>query len=629
MLILSLVTRPALGQFGFGLGNRTIQNPFVYSDKPSEEISQYEFQITQRLKNYIDKDKFLVIVRIDERFLPRDNEEVVMDTGISVDRLPGLPNYSLGNQITIPVPKEPKKAYSHNISVLLDTSLAPSTVVFTRRLLEGSGLIDESIGDVLNVEFMDFPNPENFWENMKASTGNQQVDELINDPNQQFLSRFEKLLDEKLGQKPNRSPLDNMPNPPMEKEKEKTELNWMFWLGIIFLVVFLGILILQLIQGRKNSREILEGVSKSNANNLASFQKSIEDLGTKLNNGNNNPGPKNDLTTKAEILEPTVGDVKNDVNRIFMEEADSVANHINAAVESNDDTVIQDIGLAIGAANPGMLSYLQPLLSEEAFDTVQNGVDSSRYASSQEKEGALRNFRESFVRYRADRVKSQRNAKKGNDIFQFLEQLNNNQIYQLVKDESEDMSAILLAQLKPAQSVQILKFFEIPKQTILLQRMSNISNIPTSMYKDVATRFSKKAVAIKDMGNVAVDGLQSILGILETLPVQQQDAYIDDIAKYDLDLARKIKEHFLTFDGLLELDKSKLNRALEGIPGSDLAKALIGAKQELVSLILDSKTDREKQILESEMQINQNISDEEKEESRKKLMEWVKDRLKR
>ena len=582
VLILFLVARPALGQFGFGLGNRTIQNPFVYSDKPSEEISQYEFQITQRLKNYIDKDKFLVIVRIDERFLPRDNEEVVMDTGISVDRLPGLPNYSLGNQITIPVPKEPKKAYSHNISVLLDTSLAPSTVVFTRRLLEGSGLIDGSIGDVLNVEFMDFPNPENFWENMKASSGNQQVDELLEDPNQQFLSRFEKLLDEKLGQKPKQSPLDNMPNPPMETEKETSELNWMFWLGIIFLVIFLGILILQLIQGRKNSKEILEGVSKSNANNLASFQKSIEDLGTKLSQGNSLNINRN-LPTKAEIHEPLVGDVKNDVNRIFMEEADSVADHINNAVESNEDAIIQDIGLAIGAANPGMLTYLQPLLSEEAFDTVKNGIDGSRYASSQEKEDALRSFRESFVRYRADRVKSQRNAKKGNDIFQFLEQLNNNQIYQLVKDESEDMSAILLAQLKPAQSVQILKFFEIPKQTILLQRMSNISNIPTSMYKDVATRFSKKAVAIKDMGNVAVDGLQSILGILETLPVQQQDAYIDDIAKYDLDLARKIKEHFLTFDGLLELDKAKLNRALEGIPGSDLAKALIGAKQELVS----------------------------------------------
>ena len=620
--------RPALGQFGFGLGNRTIQNPFVYSDKPSEEISQYEFQITQRLKNYIDKDKFLVIVRIDERLLPRDNEDVAMDTGISVDRLPGLPNYSLGNQITIPIPKEPKKTYTHNISVLLDTSLMPSTIVFTKRLLEGSGLIDESIGDVLNVEFMDFPSPDDFWESIKPSSGNQQVDELIEDPNESFLNRFEKLLDEKLGQNAQQSPLDNMPDPPKEEEEAKSKSNWMFWLGIIFLIVFLGILILQLIQGRKNSKEILEGVSKNNANNLASFQKSIEDLGTKISLGvsSNN---KSELNPKEEKQDQKVSDVKNDVNRIFMEEADSVADQINSAVESNEDAVIQDVGLAIGALNPGMLRYLQPLLSEEAFDTIKFRIDSGRYASSQEKEDAIRNFRAAFVSYRADRVKSQRTAKKGNDIFQFLEQLNNNQIFQLVKDESEDMSAILLAQLKPAQSVEILKFFEIPKQTILLQRMSNISNIPTSMYKDVAKRFSKKAVAIKDMGDVAVDGLQSILGILETLPVQQQDSYIDDIAKYDLDLARKIKEHFLTFDGLLDLDKTKLNRALEGIPGSDLAKALVGAKEDLVSLILSSKTDRERQILESEMQINQNISDEENEEARKKLMEWIKNQLNR
>ena len=46
------------------------------------------------------------------------------------------------------------------------------------------------------------------------------------------------------------------------------------------------------------------------------------------------------------------------------------------------------------------------------------------------------------------------------------------------------------------------------------------------MYKDVANKFSSKAIAVKDMGNVAVDGLASILNILDTLPLEQQDAYI-------------------------------------------------------------------------------------------------------
>ena len=218
---------------------------------------------------------------------------------------------------------------------------------------------------------------------------------------------------------------------------------------------------------------------------------------------------------------------------------------------------------------------------------------------------------------------------KGKDIFQFLQQLNNNQIYQLIKDESEDMSAILLAQLPPQQTVELLRYFEIAKQTILLQRMSNISNVPTSMYKDVANKFSRKAIAVKDMGNVAVDGLTSILNILDTLPLAQQDAYIEDIAKYDLDLARKIKEHFLTFDGLLELESSKLLRAIDGIPGSDVAKALINANPNLVKLILDSKTQREREILESEIQLNSQISESDLEEARKQLMLVVKEKIKR
>jgi flagellar motor switch protein FliG len=149
------------------------------------------------------------------------------------------------------------------------------------------------------------------------------------------------------------------------------------------------------------------------------------------------------------------------------------------------------------------------------------------------------------------------------------------------------------------------------------------------MYKDVANKFSRKAIAVKDMGNVAVDGLTSILNILDTLPLAQQDAYIEDIAKYDLDLARKIKEHFLTFDGLLELDSNKLLRALEGVQGADLSKALINAKPDLIKLILDSKTQREREILESEMQLNSQMNEMEIEEARKQLMSVIKEKIKR
>jgi flagellar motor switch protein FliG len=275
-----------------------------------------------------------------------------------------------------------------------------------------------------------------------------------------------------------------------------------------------------------------------------------------------------------------------------------------------------------------MLGYLKSLLEEEDFYRFEDAVTNSRYAAESEKEDALRQYRDHFVRHRTQHIRKLK-MEKGKDIFQFLQQLNNNQLYQLIKDESEDMSAILLAQMPPQQTVELLRYFDIAKQTILLQRMSNISNVPTSMYKDVANKFSRKAIAVKDMGNVAVDGLASILNILNTLPLQQQDAYIEDIAKYDLDLARKIKEHFLTFDGLLELDPDKLLRSLEGIGGSDLAKALTGAKPPLIALVLDSKTQRERDIIEAEMQLNAQLSTEEIEAARVVLLAAIKEKLKR
>lgn len=620
-------------QFNLSLGNRSLENPFRYSNVHAEEVLQYERELGDKIKKYIDRDKFLVIVELEERMLPMNegiNRGIDVDTGITVDRLPGLPNFSLGTQAaTVFIPQKPKYTYKHKINVLLDTSLSASSRDFVRRLLEGTGLINESIGDELSVEFMAFPGNNDFWNQIRPSTGNQAADELLGDPNQQLLAKMEALLDKKMGPSDN-SGLSDMPGPnDREPNTAKDEaVDWLFWLLLFLMLGVIALVVYSLFQNSKSSKNILEGVSEQNAQNMQNLQRSIEKLGHTLTNAT--PSASNTILPKApaNIGEPNDAEVKNDVKRILLEDVDAVVDHLNEILHEGSKEEISQAAMAVSAANPSMLAYLRSLLNEEDFYRFEDAVSNSRYAAESEKIEALKQYRDNFVRHKTQNIRKLK-MEKGKDIFQFLQQLNNNQIYQLIKDESEDMSAILLAQLPPQQTVELLRYFEIAKQTILLQRMSNISNVPTSMYKDVANKFSRKAIAVKDMGNVAVDGLASILNILETLPLQQQDAYIADIAKYDLDLARKIKEHFLTFDGLLELDANKLLRALEGVPGADLARALINAKPELVKLILDSKTQRERDILESEIQLNGQISEDEIEEARKQLMSVIKEKIKR
>ena len=622
-------------QFNLSLGNRSLESPFRYSTVHAEEVLQYERELGDKIKKYIDRDKFLVIVELEERMLPmnkNNGQGIDIDTGITVDRLPGLPNFSLGSQATtIFIPQKPKYTYKHRINVLLDTSLSASSRDFVRRLLEGTGLINDKIGDELSVEFMAFPGNNDFWNQIRPSTGSQAADELLKDPNQQLLQKMEALLDEKMGgsEKPS---LSDMPLPKKgdtDSPDDGDGIDWLFWLLLLLILSVIGLVVFSLFQNSKSSKQILQGVSEQNAQNMENLQKSIEKLGQTLstNPGSNNTKPTPPVNNPT-IGEPTNGEIKNDVKRILMEDLDAVVDHLDEIINKGDELEISQAAMAVSAANPSMLGYLKSLLEEEDFYRFEDAVTNSRYAAESEKQEALKMYRDNFVRHKTQHLRKLK-MEKGKDIFQFLQQLNNNQIYQLIKDESEDMSAILLAQLPPQQTVELLRYFEIAKQTILLQRMSNISNVPTSMYKDVANKFSRKAIAVKDMGNVAVDGLTSILNILDTLPLAQQDAYIEDIAKYDLDLARKIKEHFLTFDGLLELDSNKLLRALEGVQGADLSKALINAKPDLIKLILDSKTQREREILESEMQLNTQMNEMEIEEARKQLMSVIKEKIKR
>ena len=606
-------------QFDLFSGIKSFDNPFVFSDNKNEELKQYEEELSSKLRKYIDRDKFLVIVDLKETTLSKTKKDrsINVDTGISIDQLPGLPFHpSIRKQVNVNVPTSLNNTYKHVVSVLLDTSLDQGTLDFVDRLLLGTGLIDESKGDELNIEFMEFPNNKGKW---SISRGLDKPENKINDeslnPEESFLKKFENIIDKKLG------------NVGDKKATEDEHNNTFQWIFIILFIVIIILIAYMFFSNKKSSSEIKEVLQNKDNSKFDTIQNSIESLKTSLNEPvKPSPSVSNDTDDNAKTQNGN--ELKSDMSNLFVDDLETTIEYIKHTLGENDDDQINNIAMAISVTNPSIMSFIKPLLSEEEYYRLDATLFNIKYKSNAEKMGALSRFREAYIKFRTRNFQKTK-VDKNKDIFQFLKQLNNNQIIQLIKDESEDMTAILLAQLPADQCVEVLGKFEIAKQTILLQRMSNISNIPTNIYKEVATRFSKKAVILSDMGNVAIDGLNSIIKILETLPSKKQEAYIEDISKYDLDLARRIKEHFLTFEGLLDIDSAILSKSLEEITSSEIGIALTGASTTLLNKILDTKTNREQELIKSEMQINQNVSESEIETMRKKIITVVQDKIKR
>ncbi len=580
-----------------------------------DEIENYQSEVINKLRRYFDQNKFMVIVDVEERsreLTPPSPiiDPILVDTGLSIDYLPGLPFHpSIRKKAMEVIPKKSlspvvQKYFKHSIQVLMDTSYSPTALQFAEEVVRGAGLVNAKNGDEIFVEFQAFPNKYPGWETGKDE-GPMPVAEEPSE-NKPLLEDIENLLDKKL-------------NKPAEAEAKKEKDNaMMMWIIIalisLVLIIFIGQMIVSALSKRRQNNRVLDQRNAVESEKVTLLQSKIDKLSESIQSPSDNNLEIEELSDLAEL--------KSYVTREFLSNGEKIADYLNTNMDDNMDEELGRIAMVIVNVNKQLFKYLKPHLSAERHFKLKEEIQGLKPLAPSEQLVLLQGFRKSLTNYKPDVA-----LFKKKDIFQFLEQLNENQIIQLIKDESEDMTAILLAQLPAEKCMNVLSKFEFAKQTILLQRISGINDIPVTVYKQVADHFSQKAMTVQDMKNVAVDGLNTILKVLDTLPVFQQQMYLEDIAKYDIDLAKKIRNRFVTFDEIPTMDDTLVRKALESIDPKIIAIALVGAENPIVEKILKSKPSREQLLIKTDMDFNMNASAEEIEKCRKTVIARLREVL--
>lgn len=598
------------GQVRFGFTNEPFKTSSIY-----DEVENYQIEVVNKLRRYFDQNKFMVVVDVEER--SREivaaspiMDPILVDTGLSIDYLPGLPFHpSIRKKALEVLPKKlssplVQKYFKHSIQVLMDTSYSPTALQFAEEVVRGSGLVNSKNGDEVFVEFQAFPNKYPGWET-GSDEGPMPVAEEPN-ADKPLLEDIENLLDKKL-------------NKPAEEEAKKVKDNaTMMWVIIalisLILIIFIGQLIMSAASRRKQNNSVMDQRNAIESEKVTLLQSKIDQLSDSIQRPSDNKLEIDELSDLAEL--------KSYVTREFLSNGEKIADYLNTNMDDNMEEELDRIATVIVNVNKQLFKYLKPHLSAERHFKLKEEIQGIKPVAPSEQLVLLQGFRKSLTNYKPDV-----SLFKKKDIFQFLEQLNENQIIQLIKDESEDMTAILLAQLPAEKCMNVLSKFEFAKQTILLQRISGINDIPVTVYKQVADHFSQKAMTVQDMKNVAVDGLNTILKVLDTLPVFQQQMYLEDIAKYDIDLAKKIRNRFVTFDEIPTMDDTLVRKALESIDPKIIAIALVGAEGPIVEKILKSKPSREQLLIKTDMDFNMNASAEEIEKCRKTVIARLREVL--
>ena len=575
---------------GFNVLGNSIQQPGIYFSDDSR-LKQVEQELSLKIAQIIGQNRFLILIEQDQNSTRVDNSQNFLDSNSHNFSLPGLPiNPWLTDQPNVSLGISNKKKYFY---LFIDTSISVSLVPVFEKLILSSGYYNYKNNDEIVIETIEFPNT---FSNLTFLGKNKQesVSPLLSSPNNPDINTLK---------------TDNAVNSLMDLI---TSTKWiLLGLFIFILIILLLLFIFQFLNRNKLESLITKRSDLAqNTNEYNKIESKVNELMKVIEDQKNHNNSINQQLEQSQLNQNKEA-YSNEINHLTYNELDNILPYIQHIFENKDIPRKKEIAISISESNPGLLNYLRNVLSNQDFFELQNIIYETKFESPDTKYKMLKSFREGFLEFRMNlnQISSVLPA------FSFLNQLSPSQIFQLIKLENDEINSIVLSQLPPETSVKVLKMFDRNKQSVIIQKMNNIKHLSMDFLSSVAKKLNKMALNLKELGDVSTDGLNAILSIIENLPLTEQDNYIESISKHDIQLAREIQSRLVTIGGIVYIPNNELATRLKNIETNRIAQLKMILPSDVYLHILSSFNFKEQDLIESEAQIQLNISSNDLEEN--------------
>jgi flagellar motor switch protein FliG len=166
--------------------------------------------------------------------------------------------------------------------------------------------------------------------------------------------------------------------------------------------------------------------------------------------------------------------------------------------------------------------------------------------------------------------------------FEYLNQIENNILSNLLVSEHPQTIAIALANLAPAKSAAILKSLPEKLQKDVAIRLARTTQIHPEAVAHLATVLKKKLENLKQDELYQQGGVDSLATILSHLDRTVEENILKELDEADPNLVQELKEKLFTFEELADLSIRELRLIINDVPYDQIiSKALRGAGEEI------------------------------------------------
>jgi len=190
------------------------------------------------------------------------------------------------------------------------------------------------------------------------------------------------------------------------------------------------------------------------------------------------------------------------------------------------------------------------------------------------------------------------------NIFDFLEEFNPEQLVFLLKDESPAAAALVLARLPPKVTAETLIKFPAALKPEILKRIAHQSEVSPEVLERVAEAIREKARHLGGTSqDIAIDGMQALAAILKQGDYSLGDRIINELETESPDIGKNLKERIYTLDDVLAVFDRPLAEKLKTMPDKDIALLLKGRSSEFREKILSNVSGGRRDLIREEGEI--------------------------
>jgi flagellar motor switch protein FliG len=212
--------------------------------------------------------------------------------------------------------------------------------------------------------------------------------------------------------------------------------------------------------------------------------------------------------------------------------------------------------------------------------------------------------------------------------FEFLDTVDPSQLLTLLDGELPETIALVLAHLRPAKASEVMAGLGEAQAIEVAHALATMGSATPEAVTIIAESLKARtgtAVASGRSQAEVVGGVQPLVDIINRSDIGTERAVLDGLEEKDPELAEEVRSKMLTFADIVKLERRDIQQILRGVDAGVLARAMKGAAQPVLEAINSNVSDRNREILQSEITAVGPVRASEVQEARASIVRTIRE----